>query len=78
MSVALCLGGKVGHLPALEVLCVDCHKLEAPISSGSLLQLEVAGYGGRPGYSQWPAHPVAVRIGEAPPPADLGGRMWQR
>lgn len=42
----------MGHLPALEVLCEDCDKLDAPISSKSLLQLEVANNNRR--------HPVAV------------------
>ena len=65
MSFTLCLGGEVGHLPALEVLFVDCHKLEAPISSKSLLQLEIAGSRGRP-YMGYPGHPVAVRLDEAP------------
>ena len=44
VSVALCPGGEVGHLPALEVLRVDCYKVEPPLSSTCQMQLENAGF----------------------------------
>ena len=44
MSFTLSAGGELGHLPALEVLGVDCYWVEPPIASSSLVQLEIAGF----------------------------------
>ena len=48
------------HLPVLEVLCVEGYKMEAVISSHSLVKVEMKAFSG---------FPYAVRS-EAPQPVD--------
>ena len=36
------------HLPALEVLSVQCSSVEATVSSPSLVKVDISGFAGQP------------------------------
>lgn len=57
-------GGVVHHLPALEVLTVECSAVERPIRSDTLRCIELAGCDG---------HCMAVRLGLSPCAASSAG-----